>query len=184
MINLGRLQTITELSLHGSSFNSTDLKYLDAHDRLWALDLSAAHVNDAPTLDAIRGFQGSVLDLSDTAFGDRAVQAVQGMNNLAVLLLNNTPLTDEGCASLACTKLATLQLSGTRITDRGLQSLRRMKTLEVLDLSHTSISIEGVRLLLDLPRLGRLYILGTTVSEEALEALRRGCADLQIITKK
>ncbi len=107
---------------------------------------------------------------------DDIMAAVGKFKSLRFLDLQNQLVTDVGIAHIRkLTLLERLLLSGTNVTDHGLRHLAHLNSLVELELDDTTISDAGLlnARIGDKHRLHTLSLLGTKVSNETLDLLRR-----------
>ncbi|MCX8037891.1 MAG: hypothetical protein N3D11_12740 [Candidatus Sumerlaeia bacterium] len=102
-------------------------------------------------------------------------------NDLDILDLGGTPVTDEGLAIVGkLTGLRGLYLGQTAITDTGLAHLKGLTSLEHLKLTRTQISEEGVKNLANLKALKSLTISKVRLGDPILEPLK-GLTNLETL---
>jgi len=91
------------------------------------------------------------------------------------LQLGATAITDDGLAMLApLSDLRVLDLSDTRVTDQGLKHLKPLRKLQHLVLANVEITDEGLKTLAEVsPNLGRVTLIGTKVTSEGIDHLRK-----------
>lgn|GEM_PF-2179862 len=123
------------------------------------LDLSGhAELTDAqlPALQLLDQLQ--MLDLSQTSISDQGIASLQAFKKLAVLIAPET-LSDQGLNAVAALPhLTELTLDRTHVTNRGLPVLSQLPALERLDISATPITDKGMDALLQIPSLHRLIL--------------------------
>ncbi len=114
-----------------------------------ALRMATGCMAEGPEItveDAIRiryVSQPNWLDLSRLPVTDDSLAAIPV--DVSRLALVDTPLTDEGIASLLrLQKLSRVNLAGTKITDDGLQELGRLPNLEWICVNRTQVTAGGV----------------------------------------
>lgn len=115
------------------------------------------------------------LYLGETGLVDADLAALAAVENLLLLELYSTPITNDGLSSLApFHRLVYLTLAATPIDDAGLARLPPLESLRFLNLSTTRITDAGLRQLLKFPRLTHVSLYNLPqLSEEALDRLRQ-----------
>jgi len=109
------------------------------------------------------------------------LERVGRLPRIGTLILQDTPITDEGLQLLAnLTQLQHLSLANTQITDAGLQHLKGMTQLEWLNLDSTRVSDAGLEQIKDLPTLRRLVLTHTGVTDEGVQRLREALPNREI----
>lgn len=113
----------------------TTLRHLNAGNNRSLGDEAAPHIAELAEL--------RTLTLEQTALGDVGLAVLaQRLPALEVLILNATPVTDEGLAALrGHPALRRLALGWTKITDAGLAHLRAIPTLEMVDTWDCPVSV-------------------------------------------
>jgi serine/threonine protein kinase len=130
-----------------------------------------------PGLDNLR-----VLNLDNTEISDTGLKDVARARNLITLSLTNTQVTDAGLAELKpLTNLEDLRLDKLPITDAGLAHLTAFPRLRRLSLYKTAITDNGVAYLKQLPNLERLSLDETQTGDEALRHLSQ-CSNLRYVS--
>jgi Leucine-rich repeat (LRR) protein len=95
-----------------------------------------------------------VLELNLSNVSDEDLRHVGQLQNLKVLRLGNTSVTDDGIAHLKDSEnLVRIELSHTRISGTALSYLRTMKKLQYIELFSTDIADEGLRFVGDITTL-------------------------------
>lgn len=170
---LARMLSLESLSLMGTSITDTGLRDLPAVPRLEFLNLTGTAVSDAglPSLGACRKLVS--LTLSLTKVTDAGLSELSRLTSLERLFLFGLAITDQGAESLArCQKLKVLSLSGSELTDNGMCSIVQLRDLETLYLAQTGITDGGVAQLAALKNLAQLDVSGTSITDRALNSLR------------
>lgn len=102
---------------------------------------------------------------------------------LAVLNLSRTGITDEGLKSLEnLPNLRKLHLENTKITDAGVAHLKKLQSLEYLNLYGTAVSDAGLTDLQGLKNLKALYLWQTKVTPTGVEQLKTALPKCQVNT--
>jgi Leucine-rich repeat (LRR) protein len=115
------------------------------------------------------------LDLADTEFADQQAPLIVGLSRLNSLVLSNTKITDEGLMSLQGLPVASLFLAGTAITPAAVDVISGIPSVQSLDLSRTNVQ-ENLAPLARLPNLEWLLLNDVDLSnlgDDALDALAR-----------
>jgi hypothetical protein len=150
LAHIGKLSGLEALYLKRTNVTDAGLAHIRCFDQLVALDLSHLPISHPPISRMSKLIE---LDLSYT---DVCEVNTRAMTSLQFLDLRATRITDETLASLAALpKLKTLGIAGApgrpmSITDRGISSLTRQK----------------------FPKLTRIYLYETRVTQEALRYLK------------
>ena len=136
------------------------------------LNLDGTHISDAG-LRELKSLQNlQVLNVAHTAVTDAGLVHLEGMKALSFLDLGGTKVSDDGLAFLKpLANLTGLSLHGARITDAGLQQLSQMENLELLGLEHTKVTDAGLAAIPKLTRLQHLGLDGTVITDVGLSAL-------------
>ncbi|MDZ4837962.1 MAG: protein kinase [Candidatus Melainabacteria bacterium] len=100
-------------------------------------------------------------------YGDADVKAMRAKDTIDSLSLRESNVTDKCLEYLVdCSKLKNLNLQSTKVSS--LTSLSKLKSLETLDLSATSVGDSSLKEVGALPRLGRLLLNKTNVTDDGL----------------
>lgn len=104
---------------------------------------------------------------------------------ISKLSLPGSDITDDGLYEIArMTNLQQLYLPKTCINGEGLAYLQSLKSLRTLNLSFSFLKDEGVLKLLDLSPLKKVYLFGTEVHPNVLEAIRKNSPTLQLLEEE
>jgi len=148
---LTRQAGIADLDLAHNRIAGDTLDELAALHRLRALALTGTLVTDATvarleTLQILTRFK-----LGDTPIGDSVVPHLARLRTVDRLWLTRTHLTDEGLGELVRTmpQLRTLDLSMTGVTTDGLHQLRHLPKLFRLEIAPTQLTDRAVEMLAD-----------------------------------
>lgn len=143
----------------------------------------------------------TTLEFREPSFGDADLKALANLENVEMLTLTDTAVTDEGCRELLRARalveiaiisdkisdktlaglaklpaLRSLQIHrGPKIGDEGLRQLSGCIGLRELYLKETAITDRGLLAIHKLPQMSSLMLDGTLVSDEGVAAL----ADMQ-----
>jgi serine/threonine protein kinase len=177
---------ITELSvdLTGRPVTLEDFTVLDNQLLLRRLTLA-----DTPTTDEFlnhleRNSSLEELNLRGTLVTDAALERLSRFPLLQRLDLSNTAITDAGLKHLTDMELRNLNLCGTKVTDTGIKNLTVPRgtgeCLNALDLSGTAVTDACVQYLRQMPRLDKLTLLRTKITEEAVRTLREALPKCKI----
>ena len=115
-------------------------------------------------LRTTEGLDRKVLDLRGANILD--LRQIAELSGLEVLILSDTDVADVRCLTVL-NELEWLDLSGTAVTD--ITPIARLPRIEVLDISHTDV--QDISSLADLHDMAGLFVAGTAVSFDAIEAL-------------
>jgi Leucine-rich repeat (LRR) protein len=129
---------------------------------------------DDAILAAIDGLeQIDELYLDNSSVTDAGLARLRGLKHLKFLDLSGTEITDAGLANLAgLHELNSLNLSGTQVTDAGLANVVKMRELRTLILEGTRVSDAGLAQLAGLDKLIKLSLNKTQVDDDGLEHLK------------
>ncbi|MEZ5040209.1 MAG: c-type cytochrome domain-containing protein [Saprospiraceae bacterium] len=104
---------------------------------------------------------------------------------LSKISLPGAEITDDGLYSLSkMNDLNQLYLPKTCIKGEGLAYLQALTNLKVLNLSYSFLKDEGALHLLKLPQLEKVYLFGTEVQANVLEALRKHMPKVKILEEE
>lgn len=190
--NLMGLERLEKLGFGGNKMSGVALPLLKLLPSLRELNVSGGQRTDSGTwsvsitdfnLDNIVQLeQLEVLDIGEAAVTDRGVAKLAQMKNLQSLDLRLTSVTSKGIAALiALHKLRHLKLwQAARIDNSAIPHFLQMKSLEILEIPETGITDEGLEKLAEMKQLRKLYVGGTNVTEEQVEAFREASPDCLI----
>ena len=188
--NLAPLERLEELSIGGNKMSGRALPLLKLLPALRRLDLGGRQRTDSGmwsvalsdfNLDALAELTDlESLDLRDLPIGDNGVARLTSLVRLRELNLSGTEVGAEGLAALAkLPRLETLRLwRAEAVDDRAAEALAAFDGLEALDLTETSITGAGLRRLVGLGSLKRLYIGGSDVEAAAAARFRESRPDV------
>jgi Leucine-rich repeat (LRR) protein len=162
-------------------------------------DPSAVEALSKTASELKRDDDGFVIEVSfrGTTIGDDALKPLLGLRRVRSVLLNETPITDNGLATIGrlltltnvdlrgckvsnagiahlagLSRLRGLKLTGkdgaATVDDDGLDAIAKLTSLKALALDHLWVSEEGLAKLKGLERLEELYLAQTVVGDEAL----------------
>ena len=120
------------------------------------------------------------VNLSGPQVGDAELEYLQNLDNVQILNLHRTRVTDAGLGRLRLPKLWDLSLEGTPIGDAGLKQIRNRSHLEWLNLANTRVSDAGLEHLAGLPKLQVLSLNNTDVSDAGMVHVG-GLSDLIVL---
>jgi beta-lactamase regulating signal transducer with metallopeptidase domain/Leucine-rich repeat (LRR) protein len=166
--HLAGLRNLHLLYLPETAITDAGLESLQGLTGLEELGLENTRVTDAG-LAHLKGLTKlRVLYLARTRITNAGLQYLKGLTNLRGLDLNETQITDAGLQHLAgLTKLSWLRLNGTRVTDTGLEHLQRLTALASLQLGDTQVTARGFARLKALPSLGEMHLNSRTITDDA-----------------
>jgi hypothetical protein len=135
--------------------------------------------------DQLKCFKGlSILNnliLDNTPITDEGLVYLRPLSNLGALYLNNTNVSDRGLDDVASLRrLKILNLSGTKVTDAGMKKLLPLEDVEWLLLSDSEITDAGLDQLAGMKRLSRLSINGAKVTAEGIDRLKKAIPRLSV----
>jgi len=134
----------------------------------------------------------------DNGFEDKHVPYLNGISALNSLVISQTKITDAGVAELAGMNLEALFLDGTAVTSACLEAVSQIRKLKSLDLGSTNVqddlaplaklenlewlvlrdtdlsnlSDESITALTSIPKLARLTVTNTGITEDAKRRLK------------
>ena len=170
---LGELPHLPHLNhLNLTKSQTTDFMLETVFSRypnLEVLGLGQTHIGDAGLASIGKCQQIKVLDLSGTEVTDEAARLLMHLKNLRSLVLStNTRVGDAGVLQLSDSpSLEILNLSATHLTNKGVAPLANMSALKTLNISRTSVSGPCLAPLLRLNKLKSLAVDGTSAHFEA-----------------
>ncbi len=110
--------------------------------------------------------------IDDRSFDDRDLAMLSNLENLEVLNVRYTNVTDKGLSALSnMKKLKELRLSSTQVKGPGLKYLKSLPNLQALSLSLLSISPGGLSTLPEFKHLTDLHISLHPLTDESLQAV-------------
>lgn len=147
----------------------------------FGLDFNHCAFDDADLRRLGRFQQLQILQVCDTGVTDEGLAELAKWPRLQFLVVCSTKITDEGLAKLAALpELRGLDIGGMDITDAGLREVARIEKLHTLRLFRTKITDEGLKELAKLPHLDTLDLQSTKVSDAGLKTLAR-CSRLRYL---
>jgi hypothetical protein len=153
---LPALTRLTNLNALGAPLTDEHLRTVGQLDSLEALLLQETNVTDAG-MPHLVGLDNLInLDLYGTGVSDKGLESVGQLHSLKNLNIGNTPVTGD------------------------LSELARLQSLEWLLIPDMKLSDDVVKTLANLGRLSHLSINGSTISEQALDELRKKKPNLTI----
>lgn len=172
MKTIGKLDTLTELSLSDCTFKDSWLRYI-SHLPLTALDLAGTVVTDDAMKYVAKMRTLTKLEIYDTGISGKAIEILEPLSpTLTHLSLNVSSLSDDEMRHLEnFTNLTHLNMNGTSITAEGCESIAKLQNLQEIDLGRTKISKVGLEKLSVLPRLNDLRMKGCSVDDDMASAL-------------
>ena len=161
------------------ALSDDDVAQLAGMKKMREIKLPRAAVSDQ-ALEAIDSLSTlEVLVLGDTTVTDRGLAKLGGMQSLRDLNLNESRVTDAGLAHLTgLARLELLRLGKSQVTDDGLASIGRITSLRFLILQNARITGRGFRHLHGLKNLESLYLQGNPLTGEGVADLRRALPGL------
>lgn len=177
---LARLpRSIETLHLESSSLDDAGLKQLAELRELRKLYLDQTKITNSG-LESLRRLSNlQHLSLTGTSISDNGLAELSGCGQLAFLYLDETPVTGSGFAKFGRRAYYDISLRGTKLDDAGLMALSKIPT-QKLDLRETQITDAGLASLHKQDFLNTLIIDTSTVSTQALDALKSARKNLKI----
>jgi len=167
-------QRITSVNFHGLDVDEAALGELAALFRVQSLDLTNTNISDEQ-LRSLGGLSSvSSLVLGGTPVTNGGMQHIESLAGIEALHLPSTKVSDEGLLHLGrITSLAVLDLSDTEVTDAGLKHLVPLRRLAWLLLENDEITDAGLKHIESIKSLKRVTLIGTKVSPEGADRLKR-----------
>ena len=121
-----------------------------------------------------------LLDVSQTAVGERGLRSVGKVKTLEILFMSTTTIGDDGIKHLAeLTNLTTLFANQTRLTDAAAVQLAKLPKLNAVHLSETGLTDQGIAQLAALP-LRNVAFSGNPITDRGVEALG-ACTNIAVL---
>jgi Leucine-rich repeat (LRR) protein len=192
---LPALRTLEELRIGGNKITGSGLRWLRVLPNLRVLDLDGAQKRNSGLwsvsltdldVEMLGGFkQLQELNLAGAKITDAAVSAVSRLMNLRSVNLSRTQVSGKGLRDL--TRLANLErLSlwlARNVGDDAGAVLGSMPGIKVLDLSQTKITDATLAALAPAHKLRHIYLSGTAVTADGVDAFRRGHPECEVSWK-
>ena len=176
------LSQLSRLVLANTKLTDAGVKHVGGLASLQDLDLSSTGVTDAGLAELANLESLASLNVGTTSISDPGVAELASLKSLEELSLEQTAINGECLKTLAMDlpKLQRLDLSLTLLTDDALASIPQFDSLTEIGLSGTQITDEGVKHLHQ-PTLKMINLFGTSVSNEAVEELRKSADSVEVI---
>jgi internalin A len=176
-----KLSQLRELYLDGTSITSKGLEHLSELSQLRSLSLDGTQVGDEGLvyLEPLQSMMFLTLPMGITDVG---IEHLRGLRLVQELSIKNHAISNNGLYHLAeLTGLRSLDLTITdmradaeaKIDEQGLALLRKCGNLEVLSLIGTSVDDKAVEQIVHFPKIKRLFIGKSVVSDAAIPSLRQ-----------
>jgi hypothetical protein len=147
---------------------------IDVFHRVDAVDFGSL-TSDGKAIDYLHhlsGLREVVMDSCDA--NDRCVARLNGLNDLQILSLACSSITDEGMRDIANLKgIVELNLYESHVTDQGLTYLTHLPHLAELGLDANRITDAGAKVVAELPSIRVLSIGRTDITDNGLRFLAR-----------
>jgi hypothetical protein len=169
---------LVELQFYGSPLSPAGFENIGAITNLKDLYFNQVDVSDA-NLRKLRNLTGLTrLTLDNRGKQSNVTDAglvyLAGMTRLECLDLTDCKITGQGLASLKkMNQLKRLCLGWTQIDDSGLEVIAGFSKLEELELHQTKVTDAGLVLLRRLKNLKTLSLVGTAVTPQAIDQLKK-----------
>ena len=175
-----RLPHLESLTVEDADLHAAGLRQLassDAAGRIRLLSFARCASLDDEALATLRAFAAlRHLSLRDVPVTGRFLAGQPWLDQLEVLILNQTFLTDEGFKAIAaCRNLKRLELVQNALSAEAMEAIASLSRLEVLNLSECGLTDEMLQPLARLTRLRTLITDGNPeLSVEAVRAVLNG----------
>jgi len=172
MKTIGKLETLTRLSLSDCTFKDSWLRYI-THLPLTSLDLAGTVVTDDGLKYVAKIKTLTKLEIYDTGVSGKAFEILKPLSSsLTHLSINAASLSDADLEQLAnFSNLTHLNMKGTLISESGCEAIAKLQNLEEIDFGRSKITKNGLEKLSTLPRLNELRLKGCSVDDEMASAL-------------
>jgi hypothetical protein len=171
---ISRLQTVTEVSIHGVDLDAESLRLLTNSPDLNSLSIWDCRIEASGLQDLLSHKKLHTLSVSGVRLDDRTMRVIGAMKSLEYLQLDWSEFSEQGFAELAkLPQLFHLDLTGTNVTAKMLAMIEKTVSLDNVVLDNTSVSDADVE-----------YLARLKVDESRLQETRitiRGFLSLQIL---
>ncbi|NOX53729.1 MAG: hypothetical protein GXP27_04700, partial [Planctomycetes bacterium] len=177
---LAHLSHLESLTLEDADLHAAGLRQLassDAAGRIRLLSFARCASLDDEALTTLRAFANlRHLSLRDVPVTGRFLVGQPWLDQLEVLVLNQTFLTDEGFQAIAaCRNLKRLELAQNALSAEAIEVIASLSRLEVLNLSECGLTDEMLQPLARLARLRTLMVDGNPeLSSGAVQSVLSG----------
>lgn len=170
MAQVAKLDHLTHLSLAGTNVTDAGLKNLTSQTGLTHLDLRGTKVTDAGLVHLAALINLTHLYLKDTQVTGNDVAFLTHLNQLTHLYLTDGQVTDELLGALVTNQKLHV-LRGPSWEDAGGPPAAADSRIINLSLSRTQVTDAGLKLIVVLPNLRRLFLSGTKVTDAGMKHL-------------
>jgi hypothetical protein len=172
MKSIGKLDTLTHLSLSDCTFKDSWLRYI-SHLPLTTLDLAGTVVTDDGMKYVAKIKTLKKLEIFDTGVSGKALEILQPLTpSLTFLSVNAASLSDSDMAQLSnFSNLTNLNMKGTSISVNGCESIAKLQNLQTIDFGRSRFSKAGLEKLASLPRLTDIRLKGCSIDDDTASAL-------------
>jgi len=174
-------RSLEELQFYGSPLSAAGFENIGAITNLKDLYFNQVDISDRNLLDLrnLTGLTRLTLDYNQSKITDAGLVHLSGMTRLEWLDLTGCKITGRGLASLQEMKqLKRLCLGWTQVDDIGLEVIAGFPKLESLELHQTRVTDAGLVHLRDLKNLRKLSVIGTAVTPQAVDELKKAIPTL------
>jgi internalin A len=170
LAHLAGLTELRSLQLDCTQIKGPGLAYLSRMTRLEHLSIELTRVESLDTLPSLPSLKG--LAMNQTPITDQGLASIERFPDLTFLTLQGTAISDVGLAHLSrLKKLKSLDLGRTKVSDTGLSHFAGHPGLESITLWLTDVSDTGANSLASCPKLGRIILWDTKVTDAGLAKL-------------
>lgn len=166
-----RAHSLRRLNLSNTVLDDVTLAGFPEQSQLQDVSYSDTGITDAGCEQVVRCQWLTNLRLDFTDITDDGVRFLANCTNLQSLDLFRTKVSDSSLIFLSDSKVEHLGMGCTLLTDAGMPALSDFSHLQSLDLQATGISDRGLRFLSEAPKLDRLFLENTKISNAGLESL-------------
>lgn len=174
-------RSLEELQCYGIPISTAGFENIGAITNLKDLYFNQVDVNDRNLLDLrhLTRLTRLTLDSNRSKITDAGLIHLNGMTRLEWLELTGSKITGRGLDSLREMKqLKRLGLGWTQVDDIGLEVIAGFSKLERLELHQTKVTDAGLVCLMGLKNLRELSLIGTAVSPQAIDDLKKAIPTL------
>lgn len=174
-----------KLKINNSASTRLDCLVDLSTDSIHTLDVSRTGVTDESIPLIMHLNQLQVLELAYTAISDEGAMLFSQLKHLHTLGLTHAAITNTGLHEIAkLSELRELWLNGTLVDDEGMSYVSQLTKLVLLGLSSTRVTSEGLEELYNLKGLLRLYMFNTALDEKTADEFRKNLKQCRVKWKR